>query len=432
MRWATGILALAVALPVAGQTPAPQPQHLEVTLPEAIRRALLVQPGMVQAIGVERSASAGQRSALGAYLPNVSVNASTSKGNTGRTDNTTGLFIPPIRSYTGGISANLELFDGFRRLANLRGASATAAAADAGLVNQRFQVTLGTKQAFYNALATEDLVRVAQSQVRRAQQQLQISVDKLRAGSATRSDSLRSTVDYGNARIALLQAQANLATAQANLGRQIGVDQPVRAVPDSALPDLPDTAALRASPLERAPQVRQAEAQASAARAGVWTARAQYWPSLTVAYSDNRQGTQSPRIPLFGNLPDSYSWRFGVTWPLFNGFVREQNQVAASVTRDNAEAVAADTRRQINAQLTQQIAAMTTAYAKIDIARANVAAATEDLRVQNERYRVGAATILDLLTSQTALTTAEGNLVQSRFDYLIARSQVEALVGHEL
>ena len=36
---------------------------------------------------------------------------------------------------------------------------------------------------------------------------------------------MRSRVDYGNARIALLEAQANLATAQANLGRQIGLDQ---------------------------------------------------------------------------------------------------------------------------------------------------------------------------------------------------------------
>src|SRR5882672_1105916 len=430
MRWVTGVIALIMALPVQAQQAAPQ--HLEVTLTEAIQRALLVQPAMVQAVGADRTAGASKRSALGAYLPRIDVNASTSKGNTGRTDLTTGQFIPPLRSYSGGISATLELFDGFRRAANLRSASASGAAADAGLVNSRFQVTLGTKQAFYNAIATEDLVRVAESQVRRAQQQLQISVEKLRAGSATRSDSLRSTVDYGNARIALLQAQANLATAQANLGRQIGVDQPVRAVPDSALPGLPDTAALRASPLDEAPQVRQADAQASAARAQVWTARAQYWPSLTVAYNDNRQGIKQPQGPLFGNLPDSYSWRFGLSWTLFNGFVREQQQVTASVARDNAEAVAADTRRLINAQLTQQIAAMTTAYAKIDIARANVAAATEDLRVQNERYRVGAATILDLLTSQTALTTAEGNLVQARFDYLIARAQVEALVGRTL
>jgi len=40
MRWVSGILALAVAVPAAGQAPAPQ--HLEVTLTEAIRRALEV------------------------------------------------------------------------------------------------------------------------------------------------------------------------------------------------------------------------------------------------------------------------------------------------------------------------------------------------------------------------------------------------------
>jgi outer membrane protein TolC len=122
----------------------------------------------------------------------------------------------------------------------------------------------------------------------------------------------------------------------------------------------------------------------------------------------------------------------GVSWTLFNGFSRESQVVSASVARDNAEANAADTRRAVNAQVAQQIAALTTAYEKIDIARANVAAATEDLRVQNERYRVGAATILDLLTSQASLTQAEQNFVQVRFDYLIARAQLEALVGHEL
>src|SRR2546422_859197 len=132
----------------------------------------------------------------------------------------------------------------------LQEASANGTAAEAGVVNQRFQITLATKQAFYNALANDDLVRVADAQVRRAQQQLQISIDKLHAGSATRSDSLRSTVEYGNARIVLLQAQASLATAQANLGRQIGVDAPVRAIPDTALPVVPDTADLRRAAIE--------------------------------------------------------------------------------------------------------------------------------------------------------------------------------------
>ena len=425
MKVMTGILSLVVAAPLAAQ-------QVEVTLNEAVQRALQVQPAMVSARGEERTAGASRRSAFGAFLPTLSTNGSASRNNQPFRIQGDTVTYPPVYTYSGGLTASLDVFAGFRRFAELRSSAANLHAAGASVVNQRFQVTLLTKQAFYNAIATEELVRVAESQVRRAQQQLQISVEKLRAGSATRSDSLRSRVDYGNARIALLQAQANLATAQANLGRQIGVDQPVRAVPDTVLPAPPDTGALRPSALATAPQVEHAEAQARAARAQVWSARSQYWPRFNVSYSNTRTGIEDPRLPFLGNYNERFSWNFGLSWTLFNGFVREQNQVNASVARDNAEARAADVRRQVNAQLTQQLAALATTYEQIAIARDNLAAATEDLRVQNERYRVGAATILDLLTSQTALTQAEVNVVQTRFNYLIARAQVEAVVGRTL
>jgi outer membrane protein TolC len=412
------------------------PTQLEVTLNEAIQRSLSVQPAMEQARGDQRNAGASMRSAYGAFLPSVSVGAGAAYGNSARVDNATGQAVPGggDYTYTGSLSASLEVFDGFRRFADLKARSATGAAADAGVLNQRFQTTLQTKQLFYTAVANEALVLVADAQLKRAQQQLQISVEKLHAGSATRSDSLRSTVEYGNARIALLQAQANLATAQADLGRQIGVEGLVRAVFDSTLPAMPDTADLRRTGFARAPSIDQAEAQASAARAQVWSARAQYWPSLIVSYNSNRQGTGYPNLPFFDNqnYRDTFRWNFGISWPLLDGFKREAAQVTASVNRDVAEARAADTRRQVSALLTQQLAVLGTAFEQIDIADANVAAAQEDLRVQNERYRVGAATILDLLTSQAALTQAQVSRIQTRFNYLIARSQLEATVGRTL
>src|ERR1051326_823457 len=131
--------------------------------------------------------------------------------------------------------------------------------------------------------------RARRAPARQAQQQMDIAVQKLRAGSATRSDSLRSVVDLGNANLALLQAQSNLATAQANLGRQVGVDQQVRALPDSALAPFPDTAALRADAIAHAPQVAQADAQAHAARSQVTVARAQYFPSFAAGYSNRSE-----------------------------------------------------------------------------------------------------------------------------------------------
>jgi outer membrane protein TolC len=52
--------------------------------------------------------------------------------------------------------------------------------------------------------------------------------------------------------------------------------------------------------------------------------------------------------------------------------------------------------------------------------------------VQQERYRLGASTIVDLLTSQEALNQAEVDVVVARFAYLRAKAQLEALVGRTL
>lgn len=424
-----GVVTMLVVARAGAQQPAAT--QLEVTLNEAVQRALQVQPAMVQARGDVRDAGAARRAAYGAFIPSLSASTDALRNSTARRDPNTDIVYPPGYSYSVGLSASLTQFNPFRRLAERSAAAASLDAAEAGVVNQRFDVTLRTKTAFYAALANEELVRVSQSQVRRAQQQLQISVEKLRAGSATRSDSLRSRVDYGNARIALLEAEANLATAQANLGRQIGLDQPVRAVPDTVLPPLPDTSSLRTTALASAPQVEQATARARAATAQLTSQRFQYFPNLTISYSNNQNSLDPPWQGL-GSYRETFSWRFGLSWPLFNGFVRERDQVNAATARDLAQANAADARRGVNAQLTQQLAALATTYEQITIARDNLAAATEDLRVQNERYRVGAATILDLLTSQAALTQAEVNVVQTRFNYLIARAQVEAVVGRTL
>src|SRR5207244_13327181 len=140
--------------------------------------------------------------------------------------------------------------------------------------------------------------RREQANSRRSRQQPQTTLNKFKAGAAPRSDTLTSTVDLGSAQLTLLQAQANLATAQATLGRQIGVDQLVRALPDTTVPPLPATPALRASALAPPPLVSQAEAAGRAASARVWGARSRYGPSVTLSSSTTRTVIGSPALPL--------------------------------------------------------------------------------------------------------------------------------------
>jgi outer membrane protein TolC len=121
-----------------------------------------------------------------------------------------------------------------------------------------------------------------------------------------------------------------------------------------------------------------------------------------------------------------------LSWDIFNGFDRELTIAQREASLDVAEATAADERRAVDAELTQRLAELDAARSKIDITATSVAAATEDLRVQQERYRVGASTIVDVLTSQEALNQAEVDVVNARFDYLRAKAQLEALVGRTL
>ena len=75
---------------------------------------------------------------------------------------------------------------------------------------------------------------------------------------------------------------------------------------------------------------------------------------------------------------------------------------------------------------------MRTAEETMRVQQTNVRASEEDLRVQQQRYNLGASTLLDVLNSQTALVNARQQLIQARLNYRNARAQIEAVIGRDL
>lgn len=421
-----------ILAPIAPRTTSAQTPT--VTLEEAIRRAQVIQPGVVTAIGNVNNAESQLRTArLGAYLPNLTANTSGTRSysSTPRINQSTGQLSTTTTSVNMGLSASVDLFTGFRRGAESRSARANLGAAEADLTDARFQSGLAVTQQFFDALAAQQLVRVREAGVRRAEEQLSLSAAKLRVGSATRSDSLRSLVNLGNARLQLISVQSDVARTQAGLARSIGIEGRVAAADDSAFyltTALLDTAALLQEAVARSPRVQAAEANSVAAEALVKAERAAYFPTLALSGSTNWSGSSLDNYDLEG----SQQLQLGLSWPLFNRFQRERDIQTRVSALNAAEASANDARREIESSLITQFAAVDAARVRIEITTTSVEAATEDLRVVNERYRVGAATILDVLSSQEALAQAEVDAVTARFDYLKARAQIEALIGRRL
>lgn len=447
------VIVLALALPVAlaaqqrtdsvsnplGDTTSMRPADTTarpISVDEAVRLAQQNSPLAIQARGEIQSSQGQVKAAYAAFIPSVLLNASTSRQGGNRFDSQGNLvpFTGSSWQSSHGLSLDVDLFDGGSRIFNLRTYKANVTAASANEVAQRFAIALAVKQQFYAVLAAREAESAAQSQLNEANEQLKQSLAKIHAREATKSDSLRAVIQVGNARLALLTARYDLDNANASLTRLVGTSFSVTASPSDTLGFAfaeVDSAALHAL-AQVGPSVLQAQASEVATRAASKSARAPYLPTLTASWNINGNGSMDS----FSFTADRYAYqnqfRIGLSYPLFNQFQREQGIVLADVAERNAQATLRDTRLAAQQNFVQYLGALRTGQAQVEINQTSVAAAEEDLRVQKQRYDFGASTLLDVLTSEAALIQARSALIQARYNYRVAKAQLEALVGKDL
>jgi outer membrane protein len=403
-----------------------------VGLPEAVDRALRASPQVVQAETGLRSATLGTRQAYANFLPSLSVSSGASLSSSERFDPTTNLRISgQSDSYSAGISSNVDVFSGGRNIAAVRSAQASVDAAEAGLITRQYAVTVAAKRAFYSVLRSEDLIGLNEERIRQAEENLAAAERRLQAGRATRSDVLRAELQLRNARQALLEATTQHRTSMYALGQVVGSAQPVAARRPATLGPSGlwlSRDAMREIVLAEAPAVIAADANLGVASAGLSQARSQYLPSVGLRAGYNWSNTELG----LNDGRTSWSTSLSMSYPIFNGLQRE-----VAVDRANAQLVVAraqadDARRTALSEFERLLAALDLAEQRLVLLEGSVEVALEDYRVQQARYEHGTTTILELVSSQIAMAQAENDLVNARYDYQIARAELEALVGREI
>lgn len=425
---ALSLLAAGVALAVPCGGAAQQTMTLEV----AVERALERSPVIAQQRQAVDEATVSRRTSWGSFLPTVNANTSGSLRSSQTFDEITGrLESGSSDSYTAGLSGSWTVFEGTRRFREYDRAAASLRAAEAQYTDQTFQVALQTETFFFDALRQQELLEVARQRIAEAERNMEIVRNRTLLGEATVSDSLRARLDVVNAEQAVLEAETALRSARFALGRQVGLGEPVIPVSPGDL----DPAPLALSDEEilqlaeaASPAVVAASESTDAAGASVAAARTAYVPS--VRFSSGY--SWSNRDPSFTGGNTSWNLSLNMSYPIFNGFQREATIDRAQFVRRVRNLQYDDARLAARQQADAALQNLRTAERAIEIAEDAAFVATEDLRVVRERYSVGAATILDILISQNAVTQAETDRITTRYDYILARAELEAILGREL
>ena len=398
---------------------------------EAVRIALERNPGARQAAEEVRAAAGGATAARSAVLPQLSLGAN--YNNTIRES---------IGYSSSGVRIGTEFWSGratldqtlisFPTWASIRAADSGKDAALAGNQAARADIALDAYRQYYALVKAYKYKLVTSLSVKLRQDQLARTQALFDLGSVARGDVLKQQVTVSQAQQEDIAAGKNIIVQRALLAAVLGLDVGTTVDIDTTLTATAiavDSAAVFRDALRQRPELAEYRARLAAARANLGGAQGGRYPSLggNVSYSFQTAGFPDDWQTIDENARWSASLSLNV--PVFDGLFSKGRIREAAARQLQAEYALQQQELAVVVEVEQALQAASQAQEQISVARAGFDAAQEDLKLTQEKYNVGSATVIELVDSQVSATSAAVDLINALADAHIAEMQLKRARG---
>jgi outer membrane protein, multidrug efflux system len=345
---------------------------------------------------------------------------------TGRLVSAPGTF----NSFTAELTASYEIDFWGKNRALLDAARMAALASRYDRATVELTVMQSVASTYFQALELRDRIKVANDNVASARDTLSGLQLEAQVGTVTALDVAQqeTTVATFDAEIPPLVQQ--LGQTMDALAILVGKQPELVNIEAGALTDLvepPVTPGMPSELLTRRPDVAEAEAQLIAANANIAAARAAFFPTISLTAAG---GYVSPALnTLFNPVSRVFSLTGGLTQPIFQGgalvgqyqlnkgryaeLLSDYHKTVISAFGNVEDALVSV--QQTAEQLKRQENAVTTARRAYELTQA--------------QFHAGTINILIVLSTETALFTAEDTLVQVKYSHLNALVALFSALG---
>jgi outer membrane protein len=373
-----------------------------------------------------RASEAGVELARAGYWPQIDA---TFTGQRSRALNFSGQPANIQTRYGASVSLSYLLWDFGARSGTLEQGKFELVSAQLTQDQTLQDVILQVEQSYYQVLGLQAVVEVNRQSLQDARTNLKAAQDRRASGLATVGDVYKAEAALAGGRLAVQQAEGQLASARGALATAIGEspdtalalaaweDQPAHEMPARSVASLMDDARTAR------PELLAAKSQEQAAAAKLTAIRGSGLPTLNFDANTGRT-----RVIDVGDS-SQFNAMLTLKVPLFAGFGDRAAVHQAEAQLDSTRAGNDDLRSQVELQVWQAYQNLRTAAATLDSSAAQLKSATLAADVSNARYKSGLETILDVLSTQTTLANARVQQVQARLDWAAARAALGHAVG---
>lgn len=415
----------------------------KLSLQQSIKIALEKNIDVIRSRNISQVQENNISTAYGNFIPSLSASASMSRN--GSAVDLQAPLSGTLNSANGSVgaslNANVTLFDGFRNTSTLSRATASADAAQFDFEKRKQDIVLAVQQAYLTVLRNKQLLIISQDNLKRSQQQLSRIEESNRVGAVAKADLYRQQVQTATDELSVINAQSNYDNSQSDLLYLLSLDvtadftiedqevlqQIDRLYTDSLSQEYNDYNKLVMEALEFRPDYQSSMLAKQIAENNLTIARSGHYPSLTLGGGYGYSGNT------FSDLTDTrtWNWRLSLSIPIFSGFQTSTQVQSSQLDYELAEQTVEQAKRKVAKDIRTALLNLETARKRYDVSIKNVTSAAEDRRIAEERYNLGANTLLDLLIANANYTTALGNKVNSSYDFLYAKQQFRIAIGKE-
>jgi outer membrane protein len=361
----------------------------------------------------------------------TSVPTGSGIGNSGASGRTT--------SESATINLQQLIFDGGRTIANIRSAKFADYAGRATLLRDLQTLSYNVATQYYavlqdNATVTSDSQLVKEFEVNES-----AVVAQIKNGAAARSDLAAAQYQTAQAKGNLVTAQGSAISAQSTFATTLGLDADAEAVPKDITPQPPQPNPTYVKSLTRAfilrPDYLSANYTVTADQANERYAKLARFPVLTGAASYGvSRILSSPYSGAYNTNQFSNDKALGLTLavPIYDQGVTNYNVAVAAATLDSAVASFNQERLQVESDVRSALATLISARALLVQTNSELTAARVSLDATQAQYRVGATTIINVVTAEANLATAQTdqinavyNVQNAQQNYLYATGEMD-------
>lgn len=420
----------------------------KLTLEKAIGIALHKNSQLLISTSQIEGYESSVQAAYGNFLPSLGLNAgwdwSRSDVKGVGTVVINGIPVPRVsttstsRNYRGSVYTDWTLFDGLANFAQLSKTENELQSAQYSLERVKQDIVFQTMSLYYDVVYAEQLLRVKKADLKWNEKNLETIKERNRLGAATLADVYQQEVAKGNAELELIKTENQLEISKKDLLFYLGEDilqefvfsdtltsAETEILNSDLLNDYENITELVTQALNKRFDYQSAVLNFESSKEGVTIAESGYWPSLTA------NGNYSLYTDNLSTIDQSKTLGFGLSLniPLFSGWSVTNRVQLAEVQSKISEVEKSDLERDIKRQIKTTFLNLQAAQKGLGVSEKNIAAARENLKIEEEKYSLGSGKLLDVLIVNSRYTDALTSLLNAQFAYIVLSQQMRYYLG---